>query len=306
MSDSITLSKDKIIECIRLIEAILALNISIGLIQNFKNNSVTTFKINNVNTNINSAILNSNRQISLAMTRGYADVKRVCRCINNAVYISGNFKGYKVLTTIFTELYNFISNLDLYYDQISFDLDFFDLCSRICGSYIGYNSKKQQCKYRITFGIGQKLINMTLKYLYVEHRSNPKLRLLPNNKIEDFLHCPIDSYILRKLRLVDPSYFNMISFNNSTVYFRGKPWSQLSKYDYICFLRVLRAKLLPYIKQLEVDFYLWSNSPNNLSPAVVNHFGINNNHPSALIGLVFNQNSVPPTCWGIPNFRPAI
>lgn len=271
----------------------MALNININLIKDFTNYSQKTFTIKNTNPHINSYVP---EEIALAMTRGYADVKRRCFYIRNARYTAGRFRGRPVLETIFSELYSFITKLNSYSNQTSFDTAHDNLCSSLCGDYTGFSSKGRQGNSQITYGITQKLVNMTLKYLYVAHRLNPGLNLLPNNSVEGFFHCPVDSYILRKLRLADPNYFRMISATNSTVQFCRKSWSKFSRDNYICFLRVFRNKLQSGIKQLEVDFYLWSNSPNALSQSVVKLLRLRNNSPTSLIGNVFNNNSVSPSC----------
>jgi len=182
----------------------MALKISIDIIRNFIANSPYTFKIRNINSYIPRP---TPQQRALAMTRGYSDAKRVCRCIKNAVYTSGNFKGQNVLGTIFSEINHFIHNLNSYPNQNSFDQAHDNLCLSICGNYNGYNSVGKPCSHRITYGIAQKILNMTLKYMYVEHRLNPSFGLLPNN-VEGFFHCPVDSYILSGLNLVNNTYNN--------------------------------------------------------------------------------------------------
>jgi len=230
------------------------------------------------------------------MIRGYADVKRRCYYIRNARYTVDRFRGRPVLETVFSELHSFIIKLKSYSNQTSFDTAHDNLCSSLCGYYNGFSSKGQRGNSKITYGIAQKLVNMTLKYLYVAHRLNPSLNLLPNNSVEDFFHCPVDSFILRKLKLADPNYFKMISATDSTVQFCKNSWSNFTRDNYISFLKVFRKKLLSGIKQLEVDFYLWSNSRFTLSQSVVTFLRLRNNLPTSLIGVVFNNNPVSPSC----------
>jgi len=267
----------------------MALNLSKVIIDDFINKSNYTFRIKTINPVVQNTIGSAPDYVKLSITRGYADAKRVCRFIRNAVYTSGFFKGKPVLETIFSQLGSFIFNLSSFSNQLSFDKAHNDLCSSLCGDYTGVSSKGKPGGYRITYGIAQKIVNMTLKYLFVEHILHPSQRILPNNRVEDFFHCPIDSYVLKKLRFADPSYFSMISANRSTAYFCRKPWSKLSKSDYLCFLQVLKNKLLPNVKQLEIDFYLWSTSPIYLSQMVVNHLNLPNNLPESLVGKVFNS-----------------
>lgn len=259
----------------------MLLNVNANIINDFIQNSPSTFKIRNPNPILQS-IVTSNLTIALAITRGYSDAKRVCKYIGNATYISGNFTNQPVLRTIFTEIYNFVTNLNTFTSQVSFDRAHDNLCSSLCGNYTS-----NQKNHNITYGIAQKIVNMTLKYLFVEHRINPHLGLLPNSTVEDFFHCPIDSYLLRKLNLVDPNYFSMIRQNNSTATFNGRTWSNLTRGDYLHFLNVLTNKLLPQVKQLEVDFSLWSPSFYTLSCEIVVHFNLCNCSPSSLIGVIF-------------------
>lgn len=260
----------------------MLLNVNANIINDFIQNSPSTFGIRAPNTSIPTSIIVNSPEIALAMTRAYRDTQRVCRYIQGSTYTSGHFTNQPVLGTIFTEIYNFVTNLNTFTTQISFDKAHDNLCSSLCGNYTS-----NQKNHNITYGIAQKIVNMTLKYLFVEHRINPHLGLLPNSTVEDFFHCPIDSYLLRKLNLVDPNYFSMIRQNNSTATFNGRTWSNLTRGDYLHFLNVLRNKLLPHVKQLEVDFSLWSPSIYTLSCEIVVHFNLCNCSPNSLIGVIF-------------------
>ena len=260
----------------------MLLNVGANIINDFIQNSPSTFTIRSPSGFIPSTIIASSFGIALAMTRAYRDTQRVCKYIQGATYTSGHFTSQPVLRTIFTEVYTFVTNLNSYSTQAAFDRAHDNLCLSLCGNY-----SSSRGRHVITYGIAQKIVNMTLKYLFVEHRINPHLGLLSNNTVEDFFHCPIDSYVLRKLKLVDPSYFSMIRQNSSTATFNNRTWSNLTQGDYLHFLTILRNKLLPHAKQLEADFCLWSPSIYSLSCETVVNFNLHSCSPNALIGVIF-------------------
>ena len=232
-----------------------------------------------------SGYIPSYPDINIAISRGYRDIQRNCHCINKAVYANGHFKGSDVKQTIYQEILNFILNLSSISSQSQFDTEHDNLCQKLTGSYNGYNSQGRPCSYDFTYGLAQKILNMTLKYLCVCQYFG-RVNILPSG-IEKFFHCPIDSYVLQTLHDVDSKYFNMITNSTGSWTFNGKPWSKLNGSDYLLFLDIYRNKLLPNISQLEAEFHLWTSTPGKLSNSTVNCLKLSNNNPSSLVGVLF-------------------
>lgn len=253
----------------------MALNISYELIEKFITFSKNTFKRKRYSYVIDNYSLQIPYPIAISISRAYDDVKRVCYFIRGATYIEGKFKGEPVLKTVFLKIYDFIKICHSFSDQSSFDKAHDKLCRELCGRYEGAKGT-----HEMTYGILQKLVNMTFKYLYIEYRLERDNNLFPRS-IEDFLHCPVDRQILGKLRLINSRYFAMINVSN--FYFHGKPWSKFSRNDYKCFLNILRNKLKEDVKPLEVDFYLWSDSLSRIPQ-------------QKIIEKLFNKKSTPPDC----------
>lgn len=72
-----------------------------------------------------------------------------------------------------------------------------------------------------TYGLAQKWVNMTLKYLRLLDR-------LPGGLTEKSLHVPIDSFILEKLQ---EENVDGIKRDGDTYKYKGESWSQLDDYD---------------------------------------------------------------------------
>lgn len=77
-----------------------------------------------------------------------------------------------------------------------------------------------------TYGLAQKWVNMTLKYLWLLDR-------LPEGLTEKSLHVPIDSFILEKLQ---EENVDEIKRDGDTYKYKGESWSQL--YDYVVYLDI--------------------------------------------------------------------
>jgi len=223
--------------------------------------------------------------INIAISRGYRDIQRNCHYISKAKYTSGIFSGDNVKQTIYQEILKFIQNLSSISSQSQFDIAHDNLCQSLVGSYTGYNSQGKSGAYVFTYGLAQKILNMTLKYLCVCEYFG-RVSILPSG-IERFFHCPIDSYVLQTLHYMDKKYFSMITNSTGTWTFNNNPWSKLKRCDYMSFLNKYRNKLLPWVYQLEAEFHLWTPTPGHLSNSTVNCFGLPDKQPSSLRGVLF-------------------
>jgi hypothetical protein len=101
----------------------------------------------------------------------------------------------------------------------------------------------------IRYGQAQKVVNMSLKYLYNEYAHygrTPSAFAYPKASIECFFHLPIDNQLLSYL--VDRCGFNAIR----------APWSKWNYDDYISFQRALRSRLRNGCVPLELDYLIWN------------------------------------------------
>lgn len=124
---------------------------------------------------------------------------------------------------------NILSHIEPKEGEISFkNSDFDDWHKAKCEEIINFmnnsidksNTKILNKKEKFTIGQAQKLVNMTLKYLWL-------LNALPTGVKPEYLHVPIDSYI------IEIAYDNKNKFEN-TLGLEEKPkdsWSKLSEYE---------------------------------------------------------------------------
>lgn len=97
--------------------------------------------------------------------------------------------------------------------------------------FIEYGNRKAS-----TFGLAQKVINMTYKYFYVVHSLIPELFNI-NYSLCD---CPIDSVVLNSI-----NYYVV-------------PWTRLSKEQYLNIQAIIENKSLQSgCNKLEYDFLVW-------------------------------------------------
>lgn len=124
---------------------------------------------------------------------------------------------------------NILSTIETKEGEISFkNSDFDDWHKAKCEEIINFmnnsidksNTKILKKKEKFTIGQAQKWVNMTLKYLWL-------LNALPTGIKPEYLHVPIDSYI------IEIAYDNKNKFENALGLLEEKPkksWSELSKY----------------------------------------------------------------------------
>lgn len=125
---------------------------------------------------------------------------------------------------------NILSPIKTKEGEISFkNSDFDDWHKAKCEEIINFmnnsidksNTKILNKKEKFTIGQAQKWVNMTLKYLWL-------LNALPTGVEPEYLHVPIDSYI------IEIAYDNKNKFENALGLLEEKPkksWSKLSEYE---------------------------------------------------------------------------
>lgn len=138
-------------------------------------------------------------------------------------------------------------------DQAAFD----DLHHQCCQQCLAYSLPNGA---RIHYGQAQKLLNMSLKYLYNEYVAyKGKLNQFgfPENNIEHLFHLPIDSQI-RDCLVVN------CRFSNPTCL----PWSQWTYDHYMSFQHQLRKRLSTQHRPLEIDYMLWNTNGASVGDAI--------------------------------------
>lgn len=135
--------------------------------------------------------------------------------------------------------------------------EFDQLHHQCCQTCLAYSSTSGA---RIHYGQAQKLLNMSLKYLYNEYATyKGKLNQFefPDNNIEHIFHLPIDSqirdYLVDHCHFVDPTRL---------------PWSQWIYEDYISFQHQLRKRLNAQYRSLEIDYMLWNTKGASVCNAI--------------------------------------
>ena len=113
---------------------------------------------------------------------------------------------------------------------------------------------------KIHYGQAQKLLNMSLKYLYNEYsiyKRESNIFGFPDNNIEQFFHLPIDRQILDFLT-------RKCKFNKPTLL----PWSQWEYNHYISFQHQLRKRINKQYCPLEIDYMTWNTSGPAIAQAI--------------------------------------
>lgn len=123
---------------------------------------------------------------------------------------------------------NILSTIETKEGEISFESSDFDKWHKAkCEEIINFmnnsidKSNTEILKESFTIGQAQKWVNMTLKYLWL-------LNALPTGVKPEYLHVPIDSYI------IEIAYDNKNKFENALGLLEEKPedsWSKLPKYE---------------------------------------------------------------------------
>ena len=184
-------------------------------------------------------IKNSSKDINWCIRCAYTDTARTAKGIQNYKQ-----KIYNIMTDFI------INKLPFSYSQCIFNKAF---------SYIAAQLTTQ-CQ--LHYGQAQKIINMSLKYLYNEIMLGNKMTFFDHcikNTICDFFHMPIDSIILEKLKSVPISFEDKITKIKGTWKYQGYPWSQLPKKLYWDFVIDINKELMPGIKPLEAEYHTWKN-----------------------------------------------
>jgi len=112
----------------------------------------------------------------------------------------------------------------------------------------------------IHYGQAQKILNMSLKYIYNEYatyKGNLNQFEFPDNNMELLFHLPIDSqirdFLVRNCHFIDPTRL---------------PWSQWRYDHYISFQHQLRKRIDIQYSPLEIDYMLWNTKGASVGNAI--------------------------------------
>jgi hypothetical protein len=112
------------------------------------------------------------------------------------------------------------------------------------------------------YGQAQKLLNMSLKYLYNEfafYHGKLNQFCFPDNNIEYFFHLPIDNQILNYL---------IKQYNFAHPYPTSLVWSKWTYDHYINFQSQLRNRISSQYKPLEIDYMIWNSQGASVGNAI--------------------------------------
>uniref|UniRef100_UPI0040297F59 hypothetical protein n=1 Tax=Eubacterium sp. TaxID=142586 RepID=UPI0040297F59 len=139
--------------------------------------------------------------------------------------------------------------------------DYYDIAKKLCDEF---NSEKNS-DHQFTFGNAQKLLNMTMKYLYIMCYKNNELR----DKFQN-CHCPMDGIMidkvineLKKLKSEGDSSVQQYTQRGYIGKLKGKPWSRLVSDDKAVYEQFQKSVKFLAKKQdlypLEYDYFLWNS-----------------------------------------------
>lgn len=138
-------------------------------------------------------------------------------------------------------------------NQAQFD----ELHHRCCQTCLACGSSNGA---HINYGHAQKLVNMSLKYLYNEFAVYyEKLNTFefPNTNLEHLFHLPIDSPIRNHL-------VGNHNFTDPTTL----PWSQWSYDHYMAFQEQLRYRISSGYQPLAIDYLIWNSNGASVGDAI--------------------------------------
>lgn len=145
--------------------------------------------------------------------------------------------------------------------------EFYKVADNLCNSFKGDikipEGSNEEPKF--TFGNAQKLLNMTMKYLYIMCYKNNELR----DKFQN-CHCPMDGIMidkvineLKKLKSEGASSVQQYTQKGYIGKLKGKPWSRLVRDDKAIYEQFQESVRFLADKQdlfpLEYDYFLWNS-----------------------------------------------
>lgn len=139
--------------------------------------------------------------------------------------------------------------------------EYLKIADSLCTEFKDYIKKSEGSdkEPQFTFGNAQKLLNMTMKYLYIMCYNNNELRKNFKN-----CHCPMDRIMIDKVKKEFKNCSRKEKEENIGE-FKDKPWSKLTfepedinaykQFQDTVKSLAAKQKLFP----LEYDYFLWNN-----------------------------------------------
>lgn len=146
------------------------------------------------------------------------------------------------------------------------EFDYYGIAKDLCNSFDEFIEPKENSKVQFNFGNAQKLLNMTMKYLYIMCYKNNELR----DKFQN-CHCPMDGIMidkvineLKKLKSEGDSSVQQYTQRGYIGFLKSKSWSRLSVSDDKAVYEQFQKSVKFLAKKqdlypLEYDYYLWNS-----------------------------------------------
>lgn len=232
------------------------------------------FLLNPPNINLKNSSSNNKKEIYLAAVyKAYGDMSRHTLHYKSKSFIGDTKEAEKNRNNLKDQIAELLFNEEKNLFNLRNQTDFDNFHKRICDeislvfttknncankvplnrSNINNNSKNHR-KYTFSDGQAQKILNMAWKYVYIFYNYYNSVNKIFINELSSFkniinyLHCPIDNYVLEA------------AGKNSSNYYIGLPlpefaWSQLTYNEYFTIQNDLR-KCLKNNKQ-NICPFLW-------------------------------------------------
>jgi len=184
---------------------------------------------------LNDYFGSSERTIEVCAQKAYKDLQR--RLIGIGKVKSDLKQKFK--NDIGRVIYNQINKLTTVSNQLEFDTWHMITCEEMIKHAQSYNLSPMR-KDVFRYGIAQKWLNMTLKYMLVMGKWDSLL-----NPVKEFLHAPVDDTIIRMasdLGVITPSM---------------NGWSHWEQSDYTSFQKELRQKIPDGMSPIDWEFKVW-------------------------------------------------
>lgn len=185
------------------------------------------------------------KEIEDVVQLGYLDVNRT---------LHGISKFNEQSKLLKSKVSEFISNLLAKppKNQGDYDKIHDECCSECCQIRNGID---------IRYGQAQKVVNMSLKYLYNEYAFYQEKKYLgfTKERIEIFFHLPIDRYVLAYFKK-----YHKLAIDDIR-------WSLWEKKQYVEFQEKLKQKLIGGYFPLEIDYIIWRQKE-KVTDKIINDF----------------------------------
>lgn len=192
----------------------------------------------------------SNKSIDSCVHRAYRDF---CRQLTGLGAIPGRESWRETLESGLIESIKKLLN-SLPKNQNEYDKWHDDVCK-----YLMENSKNSSGDLSavFTYGIAQKWVNMSLKNMLIQECESWELEL---SRLEQFLHVPVDSYIMQGASDDGVDIMNKRGHISKYSESYSKPWSKWDRCDYMDFQKRIRHMVIDsqkYSSPIDWEYPTW-------------------------------------------------